>query len=307
MLPLLGVALLLLLFVDVFRTVFLPQGHGGPLSRRMYQLIWGAFRKLGTRGGRARVAWLRLGGPTLALLTPAVWASLLVVGYALIFLPWIDTFLASPGRLGQGWVESLYYSGYSAATLGLGDMVATLPALRILTVVEAFSGFALVTASLSYVLVVYREQGIVAALALDVCTHLPDGADTVPRSGDPHHLQAWARWMEGVARSLLHVTQAHSQYPVLHYFRPIDPTKSLPVQAGALVELRRRLGDPAPDAGPAILVSYPGWRALFNAVEEYVSTVDSGFVPENDDCEDYSDQGELERAHGRMLRYMGYI
>ena len=89
-----------------------------------------------------------MGGPFLAVLTPPAWALIVVAGFALIFYAWIEGFLVSPGSLRAPWAEVLYYSGFSAATLGTGDVLADLPALRLLTILEGLSGFALLSASL---------------------------------------------------------------------------------------------------------------------------------------------------------------
>ena len=44
--------LLVLAFVgmDVFITVFHPEGHGGPLTRRQNRLVWGLWKATAPRG-----------------------------------------------------------------------------------------------------------------------------------------------------------------------------------------------------------------------------------------------------------------
>ncbi|CAN5255201.1 hypothetical protein BH24PSE2_BH24PSE2_07970 [soil metagenome] len=53
MLALVGIAVLALLFADVFLTVFHAQGHGGPLSRVQNRTIWALFRTAGARAAGA--------------------------------------------------------------------------------------------------------------------------------------------------------------------------------------------------------------------------------------------------------------
>lgn len=143
-----GIVLLTLVGVDVLLTVFHPEGHGGPLTRRQNRLVWSVWKRSAPAGAR-RDRWLALGGPLLSVLTPAVWALLLIVGYALIYYPWIEGFLASPGSLRASWAEALYFSGVSATTLGTGDVVPDAILPRLLSTVQALSGFALLSSSLS--------------------------------------------------------------------------------------------------------------------------------------------------------------
>lgn len=289
-LPFLGVAVLVLVGVDVFITVFHPEGHGGPLTRRQTNLLWKAWRALAPREeGRER--WLAFGGPVLAVMTPAVWAFLLVVAFALIYYPWMERFLVSPGSLRAHWVEALYYSGFAAATLGTGDIVPDQPALRLLTVVEAISGFALVTAGLSYILAIYRENGRKATLASDLALHFsPD--DAAPPSHSPGDA-----WLEQVARELLHVTLAHAQYPILHYFRPVDPRNSLALQMRPLVPRsgRGRAGTGSEPRGLALAV---------RAVDRYLTAADERFVAGS--LPRRQREPDMEQRYLRMLEYLGY-
>lgn len=303
--PILGIVLLLLLAADVFVTVFHPQGHGGPVNRTQNRLVWTLFRTLGVRGdGSMRRGWLALAGPLLAVLTPTGWVLLLVAGYALIFYPWIHDFLVSPGHLRVGWAEALYYSGYTAATLGFGDVIADAVPLRLLTVTEALSGFALLSASLTYVLSVYQEHGRMTTLAMQIDSRLPPPAGASARS--PSHAASWGEWMTDTSGSLLHVQQAHARYPILHFFWSSQRGMALPVQVGALLGLRRELEECGGD-GDSAPGYQPGLHSLGCALDGYLTEVDRHFVPdgfEPDRAENV--QQDAEAVQRRLLRYMRY-
>jgi hypothetical protein len=296
LLPVIGGLILLGLALDVFITVFQPEGHGGPLTRRQSNLLWRVWRELAP-GDERRDSWLALAGPALALLTPAVWAVLLIVGYALVYFPWIESFLVSPGELRHGWVETLYYSGVVAATLGTGDVLADLPALRLLTVAEAISGFALLSAALSYILAVYRENGRKTTLASDLALHFPPGQDR----GYVQAATARDRWLEEVARELLHVRQAHAQYPILHYFRPTDPAQSLALQLAPLVRLASssHVADQSSGDGPA-----PGVALAGRALALYLAAADRRFIGTRADPD--AEPATVENRYVRLLAYLGY-
>ena len=282
-----GVALLILLAADVFSTVFHPEGHGGPLTRAQAHLVWKFWRSVAPQRETARNTWLSFGGPILAILTPATWALILVCGFALIFYPWIMGFLVSPGSLRAPWSEALYFSGFAAATLGTGDVVPDLPVLRLLTVVEALCGFALLSASLSYILAIYRENGRKVTLASELALHYALQNEQPDAGWTADHL-----WLKGVARELLHVTNAHAQYPILHYFRPKNDSSSLTLQIAPLLA----------EAGEFRDADEPAAALVAAAVDRYVEAADARFVPDA-----VRARGHVpDRRYDRLRHYLGY-
>ncbi|MBC7289819.1 MAG: two pore domain potassium channel family protein [Actinotalea sp.] len=121
-------------------------------------------------GGRPGTGCRRPGHPQrrhphLVILT---WGTLLVLGWALVYLPRLpEGFsygdLDPTGR--AGFIDAVYLSTVVLATLGFGDIVPTDPWLRLLTPVQALLGFALLTASVSWVLQVQPALGRRRALA----------------------------------------------------------------------------------------------------------------------------------------------
>lgn len=90
LLPFLGTLLLFLAMVDAFRTVFHTEARGGPLNKRQNRVVWAAFSVVGRRlHDPARSVWLGYAAPALAVLTPLLWMALLIVGYALVYYPWM--------------------------------------------------------------------------------------------------------------------------------------------------------------------------------------------------------------------------
>lgn len=294
MLPLIGSGLLVLLFVDVFLTVFHAQGRGGPLNRMQNRLLWGLFRALGVRrSGEPRSAFLAFGAPAIVMITLVIWVAVLVVGYALIFYPYIENFRVSPGSLRAPWAEALYFSGYTAATLGFGDLVPEREVLRLLAPLEAFSGFALLSVSVTYLLAIYRELISMQTLATNIAGYFRAVAVRAEILDDRHQ-EAVARWAEGVTSELLHVLQAHHQYPILHYFRPSKRDRALPVQLGRLLELRR-------------VAVHPSLASLADALDTYIDEVNRHFVPTGVPLDAASAAADnTERAHQRLIRYMCY-
>lgn len=300
-----GGAVLLLLVIDIFLTVFHAEGRGGPLNRRLNRVLWRALRRAGTtRGGEARPRVLGLGGSLQAVTTILVWGLLLILGFALIYYPYLPSFTSSPPAPGPGWVDALYYSGYAATTLGLGDIVATRPALRLLTILEALNGFAIFTVAVTYVLAVYRESGNMQALASEIDAYFGAGIDRVVEQARGDASAQIAAWEERIAASLLQTLEAHWQYPVLHYFRPKEDHRSLPLQLGKLMtflESTRPEGDEF-DEGDGGVHARPSRELLERALDSYLQRMDRQYVPGDEDGE----EADRRRHQRRLLRYMGY-
>jgi hypothetical protein len=182
---LLGILLLIALTVDVFITVFYPEGHGGPISRWQNRVVWWLCRAVSDQVRRGRELILTFAAPSMAVLTPVLWIVILVVGFALIYFASIDTFLVSPGHLRNPFWESVYYSGYSASTMGNGDLVANRMSLRVLTSAEALSGLGLGTAAFTYILAIFRELGSMTTLALDIQARFAGASPTDAGLDDP--------------------------------------------------------------------------------------------------------------------------
>lgn len=254
--PLVGAILLLMLVVDVYMTVFIPRGPAGPISRRLYAVSWAGWRRLGDLlpQGRRR-HWLALVGPLLVPLTVMVWAALLVMGYALVYYPWAGAFLVSPAETGElpAWLKALYYSGYSATTLGIGDVVPQGGPLRLVAVLEAAHGFLLFSVGITYLLSIYAALNRTTALALEISRFVGRGD-----GGDPVDLliatacagaeQDIRDWLARTTSHLAHVVQTEAQYPLLHYFHVPEDDRALPVALADLLEvvtLGRTLLSPA--------------------------------------------------------------
>lgn len=96
--------------------------------------------------------------PAAMAATFAVWISGLLVGYALVYLPFVERFAYAPAVPfgSKNFAEALYVSGVSLTMLGFGDVVATGELLRLVTIGEAASGLAAITGGIACVLSVSR-------------------------------------------------------------------------------------------------------------------------------------------------------
>lgn len=224
-----GAGLVVLALVDVFYTVLFPASGRGPLRRRLERLVRSAFacaRRLRDPGRRRRL--LAYAGPVEITVTLLVWMATMVLGWALVYLPALgDEVVAASGDTDATFGTAVYFSGYVLTTLGMGDVVATEAVYRWMTVVEAATGFAVLTLVISYFNSVYGTLIGRNAFATALHDRGGSGAGVVV-----------ALWREGEVAAALHLaemaasmrmlTQTHRSYPVLWAFHHQEDRYAFP-------------------------------------------------------------------------------
>ena len=263
---LVGVLLIVTVAVDAFRTVLLPTSAGW-LSGHLSRLLWGITRSV---RGRARPAALSLTGPLSLVLVVVAWLGMLLVGFALLYLPAVGSLAYSDqyDPPSPGLVEALYLSGTSLTTLGFGDVAGGTAVVRILTVLEAASGIGILTAALGYLPAIYT---LISELRTANQYVADLGADRVEGAADLLAVDA-VLVLDGVRRDAIAARQHLQRFPVLHYFHPTydesvvalargglglwvaahfadDEGRPLPRHVAALEQALRRLTDELRDHG----------------------------------------------------------
>ena len=219
-------AILLIFFVlwDVFEVIILPRR----VSRRVrltvliYLLTWRPWSALARRmhnDGRREV-FLSFYGPLSLILLLAVWMIGLIMGFAM--LQWaLGSALSGIGEA-SGFATDLYMSGTTFITLGLGDVIPRTGLARLVTVIEAATGFGLLAVVIGYFPVLYqafsrREANITL---LDARASSPPSAVEMLRryaqDRDVAALNQFLREWELWGAELL---ESHLSYPALAYFR----------------------------------------------------------------------------------------
>jgi hypothetical protein len=172
-------------------------------------------------------------GPALIPLALGAWATLAILGFALIYLPWMpDGFETQVGILRPRTLgDALYYSGVTFFTLGFGELVPLRGMLRGLAVVEAGAGFAMVTLGVSYFTAVYpaySHQQVLADSVLDQADGTADAAMLITQ----HLAGGLSTEVLGVELgrmrdALARVRSEYGSYPILYHFTASAPERSL--------------------------------------------------------------------------------
>jgi hypothetical protein len=219
-------ATLLIVWVlwDAFETILLPRRVPGRLrpSRFVLRWLWGLWARIssaiphGSRREDFLAYYALLGILTLVI----VWAGGLVVGFAMVHWAW-GSQLSGVGQT-SGFAADLYMSGTTFFTLGLGDLHPISTGSRVVTVIEAGTGFGFLALVIAYVPVIYqafsrRETRITM---LDEWAGSPPTAAVLLRrcfeSTDPNVLSPLLKDWETAAAEIL---ESHLSYPILCFFR----------------------------------------------------------------------------------------
>ena len=234
-----GVAIVGIVLVDVFQTIVVPRpSPGRRLTRYIVRPSWRLWRWLGQKTrteGLSRDGFYGLYAPGAAILGLIVWLVLLVFGYGLIFFAIRGELDPVPVNLGS----ALYFAGTSILTLGYGDIVASGPLARGVSLVAAANGLGVVALVITFLFSLFasyqRRERLVVTLSarakappsavtlLEVYSRL-DMVDQLPA--------LFAEWEQWEAE----VLDSHVAYPLLGYFRSSHDNVSWLSALGAVLD-----------------------------------------------------------------------
>ncbi len=237
-----GLVLIAWFLWDAFETILLPRRTpaSGRVSRFLLRRLWRLWSAVAHAiRDRARRENFLSFYALLGLLSVFIaWAVGLVAGFALLSRG-LGSHLAGEGRLG-GFETDLYMSGTTFFTLGLGDLHPTSALQRLLTVVEAGTGFGFLALMIAYVPVLYQSFSRREARI----TMLDEWAGSPPTAA-----VLLRRWSESRDRGVLapllkdwelasaEMLESHLSYPILCFFRSQHDNQSWLASLTAILDV----------------------------------------------------------------------
>jgi hypothetical protein len=236
-----GILLLAATLWDAFETMVLSRrvSRGNRLTVLFYRLTWPPWRSLARRmaSGNRRENFLTVYGPLWLLLLIALWALSMVLAFAL--MQWgSGSRMAAPDG-SDSFLTTLYMSGTTLFTLGLGDVLPHSGAGRFITVFESGIGLGFVALVIGYLPVVSaafsRRESSIALL--DARAGSPPTAVELLRrhlgDGGSEDLHVLLRDFERWAAELL---ESHVSFPVLAFYRSQHDNQSWVTGMTALLD-----------------------------------------------------------------------
>ncbi len=229
-----GVGVLLLVIYDIYATILHARARSGPIAETQSRIVWRVCRFVAFKLSRThRHRLLNAVGPLLLPLLIITLIILLIAGFALIYLPRMPThFVVNPASAStSSIVEAIYFSGVTLTTVGYGDIAPRALDVRFIALIEAASGFALISLAVTYLITVYRALERKRAVALSFYHQAEEGANVAGFIA--HHFVAGKFYgldttLRAASRDLQEILESHIEHPVIHYFHPVQVYKSLP-------------------------------------------------------------------------------
>jgi hypothetical protein len=234
-----GVALILVVFYDLFQSVVLPRPAINKLATVRYLLrgLWWGWRWVGDRISLLprRERWLATYGPIGILASFTVWAFALILGYGLIIDGLRDQMRPAPESLGT----SLYFSATTLVPLSYGDIVPVGVPARMATIAESTTGIIIAALAITLLFSLYeafqrREELVVT---LDALAGAPPSGVQILETAATHGMREeliktfddWKVWAAAVLES-------HLAYPSLVFFRSSHDNEAWLNSFGAVMD-----------------------------------------------------------------------
>lgn len=255
-----GVWVIAYTLLSAVRTVILPRGEITWLGLVVFQPLGALFRAItATRPSfAAKDRVMALYAPIGLVMLPALWASLVLIGFMLVFWAVGD----------YSWEEAFTISGSSLLTLGFATVEPV--GQRILVFIEATLGLGIVALLITFLPSIYqafsRREALVALLEVRAGSP-PTAEEFLLR----HHrilgldrlMAEWSNW----ERWFVELEESHLSYPALVFFRSQHPERSWITAAGTVLDaasLAQSALDlpPQPNAALAIRAGYLALRPI---------------------------------------------
>lgn len=244
------------------------------LTAAFYRLTWGPWSAaIGrVRDAKKRESYLGLYGPFSILLLLAIWAGMLILGFALV--SWgLSLPMRTPGGTAR-FADYLYGSGETFFTLGYGDVVPESGLGRALAVLAAGTGFGFLASVIGYLPVLsqaFSRQELNISMLDQRAGSPPTGAELLRRHADDPERRALTALLHDWERWSAELLESHVSFPVLGFFRSQHDNQSWLSALAAILDACALVivGVRGADAGQARLTFAMARHAVVDMVRVY--------------------------------------
>ena len=234
-----GFAILIAVFVDLFQAVILPRPaiRKFGIVRVLLRYFWFGWRWIGSQIDSipARESFLAIMGPLGVLLMFTFWAALIILGFGLIYDGLRDQFRPAL----DSFATSLYFSAGTLVPLSYGDFVPEQVFSRVVTVAESASGVFLAALVITLLFSLYEsfKDREIQVVQLDAMAGAPPSGvqileTAVQRGMRDQLIKTFEDWREWAAE----VLESHLAYPSLLWFRSSHDNEAWLNSFGAVMD-----------------------------------------------------------------------
>jgi hypothetical protein len=219
-----GAVLVLLILWEAFETIVSPRrvSRRFRLTRAFYRATWLPWRAVArlVPAGRRREDFLSVFGPISLLVLLVLWAALLILGFTLLHWGAGSGMHMATGQ--RGFLVDLYVSGVTLFTMSPGDVAPATDAARVLTIVEAGTGLAVLAMVVGYLPVLSqgfsRRETNVSLLDARAGSP-PTAGELLLRHAGEAQQELLARLLEQWEPWCADLLETQVSFPVLAYYR----------------------------------------------------------------------------------------
>lgn len=229
-----GIVIICWTLREIFMDLFQPS-DSGTLSSFVSRLMF--------RLSKHAPSTMRLVGPLSIVVVIVCWTVAIAAGFALIYWGRFPQAFRAPmpqshAAMGRFWTV-LYFSLASLTTLGSGEIAPQGAWIRIVAAAESLIGMMLITASVSWIVLLYPALGRMRTLSRRASTLVwaqeATGVDLLDGKAEGV--------LADLAASVLRVRVDFIHFPVIYYFHADTEGASLPRSLIQLSELAERACD----------------------------------------------------------------
>jgi hypothetical protein len=237
----LGIVVIVATLNDVFQSVVMPRATGRRfrISFYFWRSVWRIWPRLSWRlypiDGDRREELLAVFAPFMLIALIGFWVTLLIFGFALILWGARDGIVPR----NASFATMLYFAGTSLLTIGFGDVVARAALPRLVSVLAALGGLALLSITTAYLFAIFgsfqqREAFVVTTAARAGAP--PSGVNLLAIAGYTCTHNDLPALMIAAQRWAAAVMESHLAYPVLAFFRSSHDEQSWVGTLGTLLD-----------------------------------------------------------------------
>lgn len=273
-----GIALVVLVLLDVTWTTVAAGSGAGPFTSRLSRGLWRAA--LAVHRGRDSGSFLVAAGVAIVVSVLITWVALLLAGWVLIFSSSEGAVRAASTGAPGDLIDRIYFSGYTMLTVGLGDQVPGDGVWQLATVLATGTGLVLVTLSITYLVpvasaVVQRRRLAAQISGLGRTSH-----DIVLGGWNGTDFGSLGQNLSMLLPSLHTVRLQHLTYPVLHFFHGQSRHDAAAIAitnlARAIDLLRYGVEDGVRPDGQTL-------AAMEDALDQFLATMDGVHITDRSD------------------------
>ncbi len=228
-----GILVIIVALADFAITVFIPKGAGFT-TQKLTIFVASLFRFISGNNGKSRLLEYK---PLMIIAAMVIaWMFQFWIGFTLIYSSDADSVVNAKTGESASFVEKIYFAGYTLSTLGQGDYQPNGNFWRVFTSVISFTGLAVVTICITYIVPVINNIIEKGTLTLRIASLGQSSYQILANHYNGKTFSGLSGEFSSLATSIFKYAKNHEAYPVLHHVHNPDKKENTILKLASLDE-----------------------------------------------------------------------